>query len=219
MTPRFVWHDSYTRVTRIESHTQLINVCDMTHTCLDGVGTCTRPSPTWLIHVCYMTHSCACHDSPRIHVCDMTHTFSGGVVYMCSVLQCVAVCCSVWQCVAVCCSVWCDTYILRWSCVHVQCVAVCCSVLQCVAVCCSVWCDTYILRWSCVHVNGRVWHCGDQRCPILTNSTSLTKRWACVCCGCVCAWVCKCHVNGAYLEKFNELDNEVCVCVCVCVRV
>ena len=45
--------------------------------------------------------------------------------YVCSVLQCVAVCCSM---------IWCD---IMW-CSVMQCAAVRCSVLQCVAVHCSV---------------------------------------------------------------------------------
>jgi len=70
--------------------------------------------------------------------------------YICSVLQCVAVCCNVLQCVAECCSVlqcgaaWCHCWktwlapIYVVCCSVLQCVAVCRSVLQCVAVWCSL---------------------------------------------------------------------------------
>jgi len=70
--------------------------------------------------------------------------------FLCSVLQCVAVCCSVLQCVAVCCSMLQCVLVCRSVCVYIiletcarhhcllQCVAACCSVVQFTAVCRSV---------------------------------------------------------------------------------
>ena len=56
---------------------------------------------------------------------------SEGLLRVCRVCVCVAVCCSVLQCVRG------PFESLSRACV-LQCIAVCCSALQCIAVCCSV---------------------------------------------------------------------------------
>ena len=95
--------------------------------------------------------------------------------WLCSVLQCVAVCCSVLQFVALCCSVLfvCTSFLhpQKSSTLYValQCAAVCCSVLQCVAVCfrvfpCVAGCCSVFL---CVAVCCNVLRCFAVCCSVL----------------------------------------------------
>jgi len=79
MTHSYVWHDSFISVT------WLIDVFDMTHTCIRTAShvlstvTCSSWLVTWLIHVCDMTHSYVWHDSFicvtwLIRMCDVTYS-------------------------------------------------------------------------------------------------------------------------------------------------
>ena len=58
-------------------------------------------------------------------------SWTRGLVWQCSVMQCVAVCCSVSR------HGYSRRVLDKRSCAAVSCVAVYCSVLQCVPVCCS----------------------------------------------------------------------------------